>query len=136
MPRTDKYLQYSSIIWLVWPNSLVFAYKLSVCWLESRCSHLNFRYCTCLEHRVPWHSGKYRLWTLSEMCTWIDSNIRSKSPYRNVLTTELNHLASLTKYIGVRLETKCMLIWVPWQSFKLQIWRLFWTRSFVIFRKL
>ena len=29
MYRTDKYLQYSSIIWLVWLNGWVFIYKLS-----------------------------------------------------------------------------------------------------------
>ena len=29
MYRTDKYLQYSSIIWLVWLNGWMFIYKLS-----------------------------------------------------------------------------------------------------------
>ena len=33
----DKYSQDSSIIWPVWLNGWVFIYKLSGCWLESRC---------------------------------------------------------------------------------------------------
>ena len=41
-------------------------YELSGCGFESRCSHLNFRFCACFEQRVPWHSGNYREWTHSE----------------------------------------------------------------------
>ena len=39
-------------------NGWVFVYELSGCGLESRCCHLNFRYGTCFEQGVPWHSGK------------------------------------------------------------------------------
>ena len=28
--------------------------------------HLNFRYCTCFEQGVPWHSGNYILWIYSK----------------------------------------------------------------------
>ena len=28
---------------------------------ESRCSHLNFRYRSCFEQGVPWHSSNYRV---------------------------------------------------------------------------
>ena len=35
-------------------------------WFESRCSHLNFRYRTCFEQGVHWHSGNYRVWIHSE----------------------------------------------------------------------
>ena len=31
------------------------------------CSHLNFRFCTCFEQRVSWHSGNYGVWIHSEM---------------------------------------------------------------------
>ena len=58
MHRKDKYSQQSSIIWPVWQNILVFVYELSGCGFETRCCHLNFRYGTCFEHGVPWHSGK------------------------------------------------------------------------------
>ena len=43
MHRTDKYSQYSSIIWTVWLNGCVFVYKLSGCGFESRYSHSNYR---------------------------------------------------------------------------------------------
>ena len=39
---------------------------------ESCCSHLNFRYRTCFEQGVPWHSGNYRVWIRSETCMWHD----------------------------------------------------------------
>ena len=39
MHRIDKYSQHSSIIWPVWLNGRVFVYELSVCGLESRCTH-------------------------------------------------------------------------------------------------
>ena len=58
MHRTDKHSQRRSIIWPVWLNGWVFVYKLSGCGFESRCYHLNFRYGTCFEQGVPWHSGK------------------------------------------------------------------------------
>ena len=59
-----------------------FIYDLSGCWFESRCSYLNFRFCTCIEQGVPWHLGKYRVWIHSEMRTWHDKNIKSNAPYR------------------------------------------------------
>ena len=42
-------------------NGWVTIYEISGCGFESRSSHLNFRYCTCFEHGVPWHSGNYRV---------------------------------------------------------------------------
>ena len=38
--------------------------------------HLNFRYCACFEEGVPWHSGNYRVYFHSEMCTWHDNDIQ------------------------------------------------------------
>ena len=38
--HTDKYSQYSSIIWPVWLNGWVFVYELSGCWFNSSCSHI------------------------------------------------------------------------------------------------
>ena len=58
MHRTDKYSQHSSIIRPVWLNGWVFVYKLSGCGVESSCSHLNFKFRTCFEQGVSWHSGK------------------------------------------------------------------------------
>ena len=66
------YSQHSSIIWPVWLNSWAFVYELSGCGFESVCSHLNFRFRDCLEQGLPWHSGNYRVWVLSETRTWHD----------------------------------------------------------------
>ena len=41
---TDKYSQFSSIIWSVWANGCVFVNELSGCGFESRCSHLKVAY--------------------------------------------------------------------------------------------
>ena len=46
---------------------------------QSSSSHLNFRFCTCLEQGVSWHSDNYRVWTHSETGTWHDKNIQSLS---------------------------------------------------------
>ena len=42
------------------PNHLS---KLSGCGIDSRCSHLSFRYHACFVQDVPWHSGCYRVLT-------------------------------------------------------------------------
>ena len=58
-------------------NDWVFIYELSGCGFESSYSHLNFRFRTCFEQGVPWHSGNYIVWIHSEMHTWHDKNIQS-----------------------------------------------------------
>ena len=117
--QTDQYLQYlrSSIIWSVWPNGSVFAYKLSGCGFESRRSHSIFRYHTCFEQGVPWHSGKYRVWIHSEMRMWHDKNIQSKARYTWELMEEfkslLNNLPLLwvtpQKHTFVKQKSRCFL---------------------------
>ena len=49
------------------------------CGFESRCTRLNFRYRTCFEQGVPWHSGNYRVCIHSETRTWRNENIQSDS---------------------------------------------------------
>ena len=53
MHGTEKYSLHSSINRPVWLNGWVFAYELSGCGFESRCSHLNFRYRASFEQGVP-----------------------------------------------------------------------------------
>ena len=77
--------------------------------------HLNFRYRVCIEQGVPWYSGNFRMRTHSETRTWHDKNIQWNAPHRWVLTTQLNHLASLAKWLSVCLRTK----WL-WVRFRLQ----------------
>ena len=50
--------------------------------LKFSCSHLSFRFYTCFEQGIPWHSGNYRVWINSETRTWDDKNIQSNAPYR------------------------------------------------------
>ena len=57
----------------------------------------------------------------SKTCTWHDKNIQSNVSYRQVLTTQLNYLTSLAKWLSVRLRTKWLWAWVPLQSLKHQI---------------
>ena len=65
--------------WPVWVNGWVFVYEVSGCGFESSCSHLNFKCCACFEHRVPLHSGNYKVWIHSKMHTWHDKNIQPSS---------------------------------------------------------
>ena len=136
MDRTEKYSQHSSIIWPVWPNGWVFFYEVSGCGFESRCSHLIFRYGACFEQGVNWHSGNWRVWIQSKTRTWHDKNIQSNAPDKKVLTTQLNHLASLATWLSVSLRSKWLLRRVPLQSLNLQIWRLLRERSSLTFRQL
>ena len=69
---TNKYSQYSSIIWPIWPNGWVFV----------PCKNLFFRYRACFEQRVPRHSDNYRVRNHSKMRTWHDKKIQSNARYR------------------------------------------------------
>ena len=100
MHHTEKYSQHSSITWPVWLNGWVFVFEISGCGFKSRCSHLNFKFLICFKQGVPWHSGKYSVWIQSETHMWHDKNIHSNALYRNVLTTQLNHLAGLAKWLS------------------------------------
>ena len=83
---------------------LVVIYKLSGSVFESSCSHLNFRLCACFEHRVPWHSGNYRVWIPSETRMWHDKKIQS--------VKDCLHTAGMFKLSSRR--------WSWWNNGKLQ----------------
>ena len=119
MHRTGKYSQHSSITRPGWRNGWVFVYKLSGCRFEFCCSHLNFsRYGAFFKQGVPWHSGNYKVWIHSETRTWHDKNMHSNALHRQVLTAQLNHLASLAKWLSVCLQTRWFWVSVPLQSLK------------------
>ena len=52
-----------------------------------------------------------------------------------VLTTQVNHFASLTKWLRFRLQTKWLWFWILLLSPKLQIWSLLRARSSLTFRQ-
>ena len=54
----------------------------------------------------------------TEMCTWHDNKIQSNAPCRKVLTTQLNHLDSFTKWFRVCLKTKWLWAWISLLSLK------------------
>ena len=49
---TGKYSQQNSVTWAVWRNYSVFVYELSGWGFVSRCSHLNFRYCSASSQKL------------------------------------------------------------------------------------
>ena len=115
MRRTDNYSQYSSITSSVWLIGLVFVYEQSGCGFEFSCSHLNFRFFTCLKQGVSRHSGNYRVWfTLKRFLEMTRTYTRMHRiykysrhssiscpvwlnglvfVYRSVFTAQLSHLA-------------------------------------------
>ena len=52
------------------------------------------------------------------MSTWHDKNIQSNALYKSVLITQHNHLASLAKWLNIRLWIKWLWVRVPLQSLK------------------
>ena len=70
------------------------------------------------------------------MRTWHGKNIQSNALYRQVLRRQLNHLASLAKWLSVHLWTKWFWVWFQLQSLKLEILHLLWARSSLTFRQL
>ena len=77
-------------------NAEVLLYELSASGFQSGSSHLNFRFHASFKQGVPWHSGRYRVWIPSETRTWHHKNLQSNALHRQVLRTQLDHLASLT----------------------------------------
>ena len=114
----------------------MFGHELSGCGFESSSSHLNFRFSTCFEQKVPWHSDNYRVRIHSETRNWHDKNIQSNAPYEYVFTTQLSYLVSLAKWLSVRLRIKWWWIRVQLESLKLQISGLFQGTSSLTFRQL
>ena len=136
MHRTDKYWQHSSMIWPVWPNGWVFVYELSGCGNEPRCNHLIFKCGACFEQGVPWHLGNCRVWIHSQTRPWRDKNIQRNGPYISVLKTQLNHLASLAKWLSVLWRSKWLWVQDPLQPLNIEIWHLLRARSSLTFRQL
>ena len=107
MHRTDKYSQHTSLVWPVWLNNWVFVYRLSSCWFEFRCSHLTFRYRTCSNQGVldiqATIECRFTLKCIRDMIvTYTQMHCTDKY---SQITTQLNHLASLVKWLNVSLRT-------------------------------
>ena len=77
MHRTDMYSKRSSIFLPIWLNGWVFVYELIGFELESRCSHLNFRYRACFKPEISWYLVNYRVWIHSKTGKWHKKNTQS-----------------------------------------------------------
>ena len=102
MHRTNKYSQHRWITWSVWLNGWVFVSELSGCRFGASCNHLKFRFRASFQQGVPWYSDNHRVLIHSETSTLHDKIIQSNALYRQLLTTQLNHQASLAKWLSVR----------------------------------
>ena len=111
------------------------SFKLKVPGSESRCFHSNFWYGVSYEQEVSWYSGNYRVYTHFEIRMRHDNIIRSIASYGYVLTTQLNHPTSLSKWLTVCLLTKGSWVRIMLLSLKLQLLYLFLPRSSLIFRQ-
>ena len=80
--------------------------------------------------------ANYRMWIHSETRKWWhDDNIQSNAPYRQVVTTQIKNVASLAKWLSVRLLTKWLWVRILLLSRKLQISSLLRARSSLTFRQ-
>ena len=139
MHRTDKYSEHSSIISPVGLNGWVFVYELSGCGFKSSRSHLNFRFSTCFEQGVPWHSGNYRVSihfeTLCEMIRTYSQMHRTDkySQHSSIIwPVWLNGWVFVYELRGCGIESSCTHLnfrfrfffeqGVPWHSGNYRVW--------------
>ena len=87
-------------------------------WIHTLYSCLNLKELLAQSRHKIWslsdcnwtRTHNHLVWIHSEMPKWHDKNIQSNAPTRYILTTQLNHLACLAKWLSVRLWTKWL--WV------------------------
>ena len=100
----------------------MFVYELSGCGFESRCSHINLKFCAYFEQGVPWHSGNYRVWIHSKTRTWrVRPYSQMHGTYKYSQHSSIikeSYLASLAKWLSVRLRAKWLWVRVPLQWLK------------------
>ena len=119
MHRTDNYLEHSSAIWSIWPNGWGFVYELSGSGFESSSRHLHFRFWICFKQEVPWHSGNYRVWIISETRTSHDRNIQLKDSHGATLNADHTYINELLPKVFLWLYenlTECF-----WEIFLTQL---------------
>ena len=86
------------------PYSWVLVYELSGYGFKCRCSRLNFRYRTCFEQGVPWHSGDCRVFNHSKCvcdmkhtdntCLWQTKSWSS----RKLISTRISRISRYLLY--------------------------------------
>ena len=125
MQHADKYSQHSTIIWPVWLNGWVFIQESSGCGFTS--------------DMVPASSKEFLAFRQTTECGFNLKLVRDMiTTYNQVQHTDkyskqLNHLASLAKWLSVCLWTKWLWVWILLLSLKLQIWHLLRARNSLTF---
>ena len=79
--------------------------------------------------------ANYRVWIHFEPRTWYDNNIQSNPTHRQVLTTQLDHLASFVKCFSVHLRTNWVWFGISLLSLQLQIWLFLQEGSYFTFKQ-
>ena len=119
----------------------MFVYEVSACGFESRCSHLNFRFCACFEERVPWYSGNttaecgFTLKHVRDMIrTYSQIHCTDKCPQPCTIVCKgwLNGWLFVYELSCCRLESRCSNLnfrfrvcfeeGVPWHSGSYRVW--------------
>ena len=81
-------------------------------WIHT-CSHLTFRFRAYFEQGLSWHSGNYSVDSLwNAYITRQEHTVKCTVQISNHNTTQLNHLASLPKWLSVPLWAKWLSVWV------------------------
>ena len=73
-------------------NFWAFVFEPSGCGIDSRCSYLNFKYCT-------WYSGNYRVCIQSKLRIWHDKNLSNFFPLYTLFLSYLNYSRVKPSYI-------------------------------------
>ena len=84
----------------------------------------------CLNVKALLDWSRCHIWSLNDR-----NVIRTYNQLVGKLTTQLNHLAILVKWLSVRLQTKWLWVRIKLLSLKFQIWRLLLAMRFSTFRQ-
>ena len=84
----------------------------------------------CLNVKALLDWSRCHIWSLNDR-----NVIRTHNQLVGKLTTQLNHLAILVKWLSVRLQTKWLWVRIKLLSLKFQIWRLLLAMRFSTFRQ-
>ena len=128
---------HSSIIWSVWLNRWVFVNELSGCGFEFRSNQTSDVAPASSKEYYDIHAKIQAVECGFTLKLVSDMKITySQTHHTDKYSTQLNHLASLAKWLNVGLQTKWLQFQIPLLLLKLEISHLYRSRSFLTFRQL
>ena len=108
-------------VWCIW---------LYVIIISCTSVRMNPHSIVCLNVKALLDWSRCHIWSLNDR-----NVIRTHNQLVGKLTTQLNHLAILVKWLSVRLQTKWLWVRIKLLSLKFQIWRLLLAMRFSTFRQ-